>query len=101
MWPYKVPSEKDCGGPSIICDSGIAAGNIAAMKLRHLNAHVTEALPSSGGQHGMSARSAIDISTDFTDMATPVAGTVATEMAIKAAKIARAKAMAELSGDTN
>jgi hypothetical protein len=38
---------------------------------------------------------------DFMDMAPPVAGTMATEMAIKAANIARAKAMRELSGETD
>jgi hypothetical protein len=43
----------------------------------------------------MSAWSVIDISTGFMEMtAPPVAGTMATEMAIKAAKIVRAKAMA-------
>jgi hypothetical protein len=54
-----------------------------------------EPLQSSGGQHGMSAWSAIDISTGFVEMAAPpVAGTMAREMAIKAVKIVRAKAMA-------
>lgn len=75
-------------------------GNIAATKLRHLNAHTTEPLPSLDGQHGMSALSAIDISIGFMEMAGAlVTGTMATEMAHKAAKIVRAKAMNKLSGD--
>jgi hypothetical protein len=54
-----------------------------------------EPLQSSGGQHVMSAWSAIDISTGFVETAAPpVAGTMATEMAIKAAKIERVKPMA-------
>jgi hypothetical protein len=54
-WPYKMPAEKDCGGPSIKCGSGIAAGNIAATKLKHLKAQAMDPLQSSGGQHGVSA----------------------------------------------
>jgi len=43
---------------------------------------------------------AIDISTGLVEMAAPlVAGTIATEIAIKAAKIVRTNIMAELSGE--
>jgi hypothetical protein len=55
IWPCKVPSEKDCGGPSTIFGSGIAAGNTMATKLKHLSAQAMDPLQSSGGQHGMSA----------------------------------------------
>src|SRR5262249_42530183 len=54
--PCKVASAKDGGRPSAICARLTAAGNIAATKLRHLNAHAVESLCSSeGGQQGMSA----------------------------------------------
>jgi len=58
----------------------------------HLSAHATEPLELSWslqpGQHGMSALSGIDISTGFVEaVAPPVAGTMATEMAIRAARI--------------
>lgn len=43
---------------------------------------------------------AIDISTGLVEMAAPlVAGTIATEIAIKVAKIVRTNVMAELSGE--
>jgi hypothetical protein len=43
---------------------------------------------------------AIDISTGLVEMAAPlVVGTIATEIAIKAAKIVRTNVMAELSGE--
>jgi hypothetical protein len=59
-----------------------------------LNAHATEPLLSSGGQHGMSAPVAIDISIGFAEMAAPpFAGTNATEMAIITASIMRAIGM--------
>jgi hypothetical protein len=48
------------------------------------------------GQHGMSALSGIDISTDFVEMvAPPVAGTIATEIAISAARTVRTISMRE------
>jgi hypothetical protein len=51
-------------------------------------------LSSVAGQHGMSAGLAIDISTGFVEMAAPpVAGTVATEIAITAARIVRTTSM--------
>ena len=78
------------------------AGKITATKLKHLTAHAIEPLQSSGGQHGVSELPAIDISTGFEEMvAPPVTGTRATEMAIKAAKIARARVIGRLSGDVN
>jgi hypothetical protein len=69
--------------------------------LKHLNAHATEALSSSGdGQHGMSAWSAIDNLVELIETPRPAdAGIMATEMAIKAAKTVRANAMHGLSGD--
>lgn len=70
--------------------SGFAAGNVAATKLKHLKAQAMDSLQSSGGQHGVSARSAIDISAGFVEIAAPpVAGIMATEMAIRAARIVR------------
>jgi hypothetical protein len=48
----------------------------------------------------MSALSAIDMSGDFVETTgVVVTGTIATEMATKAAKMVRAKAINELSGD--
>jgi len=70
----------------------------------HLSAHATELLELSWslkpGQHGISALSGIDISTGFVETAAPpVAGTMATEMAISAARIGRTVAIGELSGE--
>jgi hypothetical protein len=85
----------DGGGTSTIGESTTGAGNIAATKLRHLNAHATEPLLSSGGgQHGISAGLAIAISMGFVEMPVPpVAGTTANEMATANARIARAVSM--------
>jgi len=56
MCPSKVTSAADGGKSSAIRVRLTAAGNIAATKLRHLNAHAVESLCSSeGGQQGMSA----------------------------------------------
>jgi hypothetical protein len=95
MWPCNALTPRDGGGPSAIGERTTGGGNIAATKLRHLNAHATEPLLSSvAGQHGMSAGLAIDISTGFVKMAAPpVAGTVATEIAITAARIVRTTSM--------
>lgn len=99
MWPRKVPSAKDARGPSTIGNNAIGVGIIIATKLQHLNAHAMEPLPlSGGGQHGMSVWFVINISAGFA-VAPPVAGSNAMEMAIKAAKIVRAKAIDGLSGD--
>jgi hypothetical protein len=63
-------------------------------KLMHLSAHATEFFEISWslqhGQQGTSALPGIDISIGFIDAAAPpVAGTKATEIAIRAAKIVR------------
>jgi delta-aminolevulinic acid dehydratase/porphobilinogen synthase len=56
IWPCKATSAKDEGGASAVTTSAMVDGKIAAIELRHLNTHATEALPSSGGgQQGMSA----------------------------------------------
>jgi hypothetical protein len=60
----------------------------------HLSAQAADPLELSWslqhGQHGMSALPDIDISTGIVEMfSAPIAGTAATEMAIRAARIAR------------
>jgi hypothetical protein len=101
MWPRKLPSAKDASRPTTIGNKAIGVGNTIATKLQHLITHATEPLPlSDGGQQGMSVRLVTDISRGFVEAAAPpVAGSKAMEMAIKAAKIVRAKAMDGLSGD--
>jgi hypothetical protein len=63
---------------------------MAPTKLKHLSAQVMEPLQSSGVQQGMSALSDIDISTGFVEPAAPpIAGTMATEIEIRPARMAR------------
>jgi len=74
------------------------AGRTAPTKLMHLSGHATELLELSwslqSGQHCMSALPGIDISTGFVvTAAPPLAGTMATEMTIRAVRIARMKNM--------
>jgi hypothetical protein len=104
--PCKVSSIKDGGSPSTRY-GWVASinGRTAPTKLMHLSAHASELLELSWslqhGQQGVSALSDIDISTGLAEMAAPpVAGTMATEMAIKTARIARAGSIAEISGTT-
>jgi hypothetical protein len=93
-------SAGSAGSPLALYGGTTTSGNIATTKLRHLNAHTTELLSSLGGQHGISALSAIDMSGDFVETTgAVVTGTMAREMATKAAKMVRAKAINELSGD--
>ena len=97
--PCNSPSTKDGGAASTKCGSETVAGKMAPTKLKHLSAQVMEPLQSSGVQQGMSALSDIDISTGFVETAAPpIAGTMATDMAIKAARIVRTVAIDELSG---
>jgi hypothetical protein len=97
--PYNSPSTKDGGAASTKSGNETVAGKIAPTKLKHLSAQVMEPLQSSGVQQGMSALSDIDISTGFVETAAPpIAGTMATEMAIRAARIVRTAAIDELSG---
>lgn len=79
-------------------------GRTAPTKLMHLSAHAAELLELSWslqhGQQGMSVLSGIDISTgDVETAAFPTAGTTATEMAIRVARIVRTATIGELSGD--
>jgi hypothetical protein len=94
-WPCNALTQRDCGGTSTTGERTTGAGNIAATKLRHLKAHATELLLSSGaGQHGMSAGLAIAISIGFVEMVDPpVAGTTATEIATTTVRIVRAVSM--------
>jgi predicted YcjX-like family ATPase len=95
-----VSSTKDGGAAFITRDIKTDAGKVAPTKLKHLTAHAMDPLQSLAAQQGMSALSAIDISTGFVETtAPPVAGTRATETAIRAAKIVRMAAIGELSGD--
>jgi len=92
--PCNSLSTKDGGAASTKCGSETVAGKIAPTKLKHLSAQVMEPLQSSGVQQGMSALSDIDISTGFVEtVASPVAGTMATENAIRAAKTVRTISM--------
>jgi hypothetical protein len=76
-------------------------GNKAPAKLKHFTPQVKDALLSSGGQHGMSALSGVDISADIVEtLAPPDTGAMPIEMAIRAARNERmATIIVELSGD--
>ncbi len=70
------------------------AGRTTPTKLMHFRAHASELLELScslqHGQQGMSALPSIEISTGMVEIAAPtVAGTMATEMAIRAANMTR------------
>jgi hypothetical protein len=92
--PRNAPLTKDGGAASTSCGGKTAAGKIAATKLKHLSAHATAPLQSSEVQQGMSTCSDTDISTGFVETATPpLAGTTATERAIRAARIVRTTTM--------
>jgi hypothetical protein len=99
--PRSASFTKDGGAASTRCGRATTiAGKTAPTKLTHLSAQAIELLELSWslqhGQHGMSALSGIDISTDFVEMvAPPVAGTIATEIAIRAARTVRTISMRE------
>jgi hypothetical protein len=96
-----MPFAKDGGDQSTTRKKTTANGNIAPMMLKHLSAHAIEPLQSSVAQQGISALFGIDISMGFAETtASPFAGTRATEIAIRAAKIVRMGAIQELSVDT-
>src|SRR5262249_2497041 len=61
-YPCNLSPTKDGRPPSIISGREIAAENNIPVKLKHFSEHVKEVLLSSGGQHGMSALSCVDIS---------------------------------------
>ena len=101
IWPCRMPFAKDGGDPSTIRKTTTATGTIAATRLKHLSAHVIDPLQSSGAEQGISALSGIDISMGFAEItAPPFAGTRATEIAIRAAKMVRMGDIQELSVDT-
>jgi len=76
-------------------------GNKAPAKLKHFTPQVKDALLSSGGQHGMSVLSGVDISAGIVDtIASPDTGAMPIEMPIRAARSERITAITiELSGD--
>src|SRR5262249_1123705 len=76
-------------------------GNKALAKLKHFTPQVKDALLSSGGQHGMSVLSGVDISAGIVDTPTPPdTGAMPIEMAIRAVSNERMAAiMVQLSGD--
>lgn len=96
--PCKVPLLTGAGAASIECGDQIAAAKMAPTNLKHLYAHASELLQSSDGQQGMLPWPGIDISTGVVDTAaTPVAGRVVTDMAIRTARIVRAATIGKLS----
>src|SRR5262249_12517027 len=90
-FPSNVLFGKRAPRPSSKARSEIPTGIKAAATLKHLSAHVKEALFSSGGQHGISPLSGIDIWTGVTEVAAPpVTGATATETAMTTARNPRA-----------
>jgi len=89
--PCSVSLAKDAWSRSSKSGSEIPTGIKAAATLKHLSAHVKEALLSSGGQHGISPLSGIDIWTGVTEVAAPpVTGATTTETAMTTARNPRA-----------
>jgi hypothetical protein len=65
----------------------ITTGNKAPAKLKQFTPQVKDALLSSGGQHGMSALSGVDIFADIVDtLAPPDTGAMPIETAIRVAR---------------
>jgi hypothetical protein len=96
--PRDVSSAKDSARPSTKYGCAtLTAGRMTPARVKHLRAHAVD-LELSGvlqhGQHDMSGRSAVIVSTGGTDVtASPIAGDMTTERARSAARIVRIRAI--------